>query len=499
MKIRTQSRISGILFGVSLFVVIVTVIWTTRKVYHAEEQEEIARRIVQMAEELIYLAEDYMMYRESRQLDRWKTRFARLSAEVGRLQPHGRVQQWITRNIKSDENWLKEVFDSWDRVCRNRSQGDHQIPDPRFLQVSWSRMNIQGRALTADASRLLRALDTETNRAKRTRLLVIYAVAILFGVQILIYFIVHRRLLDSIRRLHTGTGIIGSGDFDYSVQEKRKDEIGDLSRAFNSMAIKLKTVTAKKTDLERQIIERRLAEEALQRSNRTLKAQAKQLQALSVELREAEEQERRRVAELLHGDLQQMLAAARLQLDQACRKLPSSPILMDVLQMLEASIEKTRRLAYELSPPVLDQLGLAAALEWLARQMIEQFGLQVYLDCDGSRRLEHSRQEVFIFHTAQELLLNTVKHAETKSAHVAFSAADGCFTLTVSDRGKGFNPAVLDSAKRSPNAFGLLSIRERAAYNGGRFEIESAPGRGSRFTLRIPSGTIKPEEEKNAP
>lgn len=488
MRIRTQSRISVLLFGISLLAVIASMAWTARRVYEAEKQQHIARRVSQLASGLLFLAEDCMMYRETRQLDRWQTRLALLSNESGNLNPKGRVQKRLTRKIKKDQQWLKEVFDSWKPICSIRPQGNRPTLDPMFLQVAWNRMNIQGRALVSDASQLLHELNKEADRARRTNLMVIYAVIVLFGAQLLIHSIINRRILDSIRRLHSGTSIIGSGDFDFSIQEEKKDEIGELSRAFNSMAARLKTVTARKTDLEQQIVERRLAEEALRKSNKTLKAQAKQLQALSVELKEAEEQERRRVAELLHGDLQQMLAAVHLQLEQMRRIHPPEPVPANVMQMVADAIEKARHLAYELSPPVLDHLGLVAALGWLARQMNDQFGLQAELDYDGAQLLESSPQKVFIFRAVQELLLNVVKHSGTKNASVVFFATDGIFNLTVSDEGKGFDPAIIDSDKWSSKGFGLLSIRERAKYAGGSFEIESAPGRGSRFTLKIPSG-----------
>jgi PAS domain S-box-containing protein len=230
-----------------------------------------------------------------------------------------------------------------------------------------------------------------------------------------------------------------------------------------------------KIELEKKVAERtRLAE-----------ARAKQLQALAVELIEAEERERRRVAELLHDDLQQMLAAARMQLELVCRRLPSESILVNVVQLLEESIDKSRRLSYELSPAMLHHSGLVTALQWLVRQQGEQFGLHVELESNEDQQLESTPLKVFLFRAVQELLFNIVKHAKVKSARVVLSFSDSCISISVSDKGRGFNPLILDNHTLI-EGLGLLSLRERARYIGGNLVIESIPGKGSCFTLTVP-------------
>ncbi|MBI5580720.1 MAG: PAS domain S-box protein [Deltaproteobacteria bacterium] len=241
---------------------------------------------------------------------------------------------------------------------------------------------------------------------------------------------------------------------------------------------------------------RKQTEESLRQLNETLEqrvaertelaeARARQLQTLAVELIEAEERERRRVADFLHDDLQQVIAAARMQLQAACETMPPEPLLANVEQLLEESIGKSRRLSHELSPAVLHHSGLVAALQWLARNMEDQFGLQVQLKLDVAQQFESAPLKVFLFRAAQELLFNVVKHAGVKNAQVVLSDSDSGLVLTVSDQGQGFKPDILDS--HTPTAgLGLMSLQERARYIGGRLAIESAPGRGSRFTLTVP-------------
>ncbi|KJS33078.1 MAG: hypothetical protein VR64_04000 [Desulfatitalea sp. BRH_c12] len=248
------------------------------------------------------------------------------------------------------------------------------------------------------------------------------------------------------------------------------------------------------------ISDRKRAEDALQQLNLTLEDQVaqrtaiaesrtRQLQSLAVELIEAEERERKRISELLHNDFQQILAAARFQLESALENLPPTPELTDVEGMLADLIYKARRLSHELSPAVLHHTGLVDALKWLCRNMREQFGLDVHITADGVEQYENMPLKMFAFRAVQELLFNVVKHAGVKSARVSVSGTQGQLTISVSDPGKGFDPLIL----KKPNhkgGIGLLSLRERVSYVGGSLLIESAHEAGSRFTLTIPVAGI---------
>ncbi len=247
----------------------------------------------------------------------------------------------------------------------------------------------------------------------------------------------------------------------------------------------------------RDITHRKRAEDALQKLNLTLEKQVAQrtaiaesrshlLQALAVELIEAEERERQRISELLHDDFQQILAAARFQLESALENLPPVPEFMDVERMLADLISKARQLSHELSPAVLHHSGLVSALKWLCRNMSVQFGLDVEFTAHGAEQFENMPLKIFAFRAVQELLFNIVKHADVKSARIAVSGEQGRLAITVSDQGKGFDPEILKKPV-SKVGIGLLSLRERISYIGGSLTIESAPGSGSRITLTIPA------------
>ena len=231
--------------------------------------------------------------------------------------------------------------------------------------------------------------------------------------------------------------------------------------------------------LEHQVAER----------TRVAEKRARLLQALAVQLTEAEERERRRLAGLLHDDLQQILASARLQL-QSLRQggLPAEETLQNVNGLLEEAIRKSRRLSHELSPAILHHSGLADSLEWLAGQMKEQHGLEVGLETEGWTEREAEPLKVFLFRCAQELLFNVAKHAGVSRAEVRLTESADRLILEVSDRGKGFDPKTLEPAAGKAGGFGLFSLHERTQAMGGRLTVQSEPGQGSRFTLTVPRG-----------
>ena len=232
---------------------------------------------------------------------------------------------------------------------------------------------------------------------------------------------------------------------------------------------------ALKESLEEQVAERTALAE-----NR-----ARQLQALSVELIEAEERERRRVAELLHDDLQQLLASARMQLQHTAADLPPDDRLANVEALLKEAIDQARNLSVELSPPMLNHAGLVPTLTWLGGQMKEQFDLTVHLDVKTPNELGSPPLNVFVFRAIQELLFNVVKHARAKEARVTVGGGRNHMFATVRDDGRGFDTqSVINTTE--PKGFGLLSLVERARSIGGSLKIQSNPGRGSFITLIIP-------------
>ena len=267
MRLRTQFILTTLLFGIILVVVAASAIVTSQQVEKVHQQESIAASIAQGASDLSYLSNDYLIYRESQQLKRWQSRFAAFSAQVAALRADRPEQQALVANIQANKNRMKEVFESAASALESLSRDPDAAHDPAFLQVSWSRMAVQGQGLVSDASRLSQLLRQQMDRLTRTRTMLMYVIVGLFGLFLLSgYMLTYRRILKSIGTLRAGAAVIGSGNLGFRIEEGKDDEIGDLSRAFNRMTTDLKAVTASKTDLEREIVERGRAQIALRES-----------------------------------------------------------------------------------------------------------------------------------------------------------------------------------------------------------------------------------------
>jgi PAS domain S-box-containing protein len=228
------------------------------------------------------------------------------------------------------------------------------------------------------------------------------------------------------------------------------------------------------------------------RAQQALRERSNQLRRLAAELTLAEQREQRRLAELLHDELQQLLTAARFRTAMLAGSSEREEVRQTaelVQSLLDQSIEWSHSLTGELSPAVLHRRGLVAALEWLVPWMREKHGLAVTLDAEPGPSLASEDVALLVFRSVRELLFNTVKHAGVKEARLRLSHRNGNVEIEVSDQGAGFVP-MPDDAMSKKGGFGLLSVRERIGLLGGRMEIDSAPGRGSRILLSVPAAAV---------
>jgi PAS domain S-box-containing protein len=239
--------------------------------------------------------------------------------------------------------------------------------------------------------------------------------------------------------------------------------------------------------MHRALVEARTDE--LKKANEDLKRQAAQLRALAGELTRSEQRERRRLAKILHDHLQQLLVAAKFRaeiLDQSGDKI-TKQAASEIADLIGECVTESRSLTSELSPPILHEGGLAEILEWLTHMMANKHGLIVNLSTENGLPSLIEDVKILLFESVRELLFNAVKHAHVGSAHINVrQVEDREIRITVSDNGPGFEPADLNKVVEIGSGFGLFSIRERLEMIGGRMEIDSTPGRGARFILRVP-------------
>lgn len=214
--------------------------------------------------------------------------------------------------------------------------------------------------------------------------------------------------------------------------------------------------------------------------------QHKQLVALAKRLEEAREEERARVARDLHDDIGQLLTAVKMDLvwigkHMADREAEAHERLGDAVELINTGVRSVRKICTGLHPSVLDDLGLAAAIEWQANEFSTRAGIACRLSLPGEPLNLTGDQAITIFRVFQESLTNIGRHAHAHNIEVSLYEEEGDLVLNVRDDGKGFSEAARASG------LGMLGMLERAEACGGKLLIDSSPGKGTAVTLRVPT------------
>ncbi|HME69299.1 MAG TPA: PAS domain-containing protein [Myxococcota bacterium] len=216
----------------------------------------------------------------------------------------------------------------------------------------------------------------------------------------------------------------------------------------------------------------------------------KQLRRLALQLALAQERERRRIAAGLHDEVGQILAVARAKLGRlmeigARGDVPGGA--GEIRALVDRAIAETRALTFELSSPVLHELGLAAAVESLCERLGKESGVQFRVETDGEPELGEDVRTL-LYRAVRVLCQNVVRHARAPHAEVRLHTDGDRIRIVVADDGEGFDACEQARLFDKSGGFGLFALREMCAQVGGRFEIESAAGKGTRAVLNVPLG-----------
>ncbi|MBI4643725.1 MAG: CHASE3 domain-containing protein [Deltaproteobacteria bacterium] len=216
------------------------------------------------------------------------------------------------------------------------------------------------------------------------------------------------------------------------------------------------------------------------------------LRSLASSLSLAEERERRRLAVYLHDQIGHTLALVNIKLGELQKSLPSrcpefpTGELEKTGNLLEQAIRDTRSLTFKISSPILYELGLEAALEWLTEQVQKDHGISARFVSDGQPKPLDDDVRVLLFQAINELLVNVVKHAQAQNVEVSLRREGENLKVEVGDDGVGFQMPQGEPHRRERCGFGLFSIRERLRPWGGTLQVQSEPGAGTHVILTVP-------------
>jgi two-component system, NarL family, sensor histidine kinase UhpB len=225
---------------------------------------------------------------------------------------------------------------------------------------------------------------------------------------------------------------------------------------------------------------------------KTLREQREQLRTLSVQLSEAEEGERRRIARELHDQVGQNLTVVGINLNVLRSMLPAegmnpvpSRLLEDSATLVEQTTEYTRSLMSDLRPPDMDDYGLVASIRWYSERFSLRTGVEVVMEGKNIHPRPAAAIENNLFRIVQEALTNISKHARAATVKVDIEAMEGTLRVRIEDDGVGFDP---DRPKKAGehHGWGLMTMAERAEVIGGRFSLESRTGRGTVVSVEVP-------------
>ncbi len=265
-------------------------------------------------------------------------------------------------------------------------------------------------------------------------------------------------------------------------EEKRPDPSG-VSRWFETIKSPIRDNAGRITGtvgISRDISERKAAESEL------LKSRA-QLRELSNYLQSVREAERARISRELHDELGQTLTALKMELGWLKDRLPTDPAMLRtrvdrLVHIVDHSVTDLQRIASDLRPMILDELGLVSAVQWLVQNFSERSALAIALSFEQSEAVYSKDVSTAAFRIVQEALTNIARHSGAASARITARHSGEELQLDISDDGRGMDVA----QSRREQHLGLIGMSERAHMLGGSMEIDSAPGRGTRISVRLP-------------
>lgn len=287
-------------------------------------------------------------------------------------------------------------------------------------------------------------------------------------------------------------GELSRGEWDIPALRKQLEALGEgdmlegyrVERDFAHAGRRVFMLNARRIEKTSLIL---LALEDVTETERVAQLWNEKLQGMAFDAALVEERERRRIAADLHDRIGQSLALAQIKLTSMRESVTGAPrdAVDQAVELLARSVADTRTLIFELSPPILYELGLREALSWLVEEVEKRHGLRIELTAFGIAKPLDDTTAALVFRAVRELLMNVIKHAKTSSASVSLRQMDDHLTIDVQDQGAGFDPHDIHRSS-SGGGYGLLNIRDQIRRLGGKMEMVAAPGQGTRVSILVP-------------
>jgi signal transduction histidine kinase len=291
-------------------------------------------------------------------------------------------------------------------------------------------------------------------------------------------------IVRPLKALIAATNRIAAGDLSKKVEDLGSDEVLQLSKSFETMrkelAVSLDRIQKQNMDLEQRVATRT---EQIRKSQKTVEGLLKKIFT-------AEDEERKRIARLLHDEALQDISAILINLDiYKARPETFNVQRCDELRAIVLkTIDDVHNLIQNLRPTVLDDFGLEAAIEWLLDKHLKAKGIEykLQMDCPEDERFS-PKIERLLFLITQEAVMNIARHSQARNVFVTFEANTEQVSITIDDDGKGFDvDEALRASSESTRGLGILGMKERAGLFGALFGIYSTPGEGTRISVCAP-------------
>ena len=432
----------------------------------------------------------------------------------GEVNPANYLFTWVIRSLHLNDSTRVELIDSHGIIISSNdperilTSSDHEqymgslidAKEPRVVRCHRCHTGVTGRptreadmmsfaplsfapwgVTVREPEDLVFAPTTQLQKAFIIVGLIVIATAVLLSVGL------SRSIVVPLIALRRASERIATGDLSERVVVTSGDEVGELAEVFESMRHKL-AVSLEHIHRHTEELEERVEKRTMELNRRK-----QQLSFLVEEGMRTQEDERMRIARELHDETGQALAALGMSLEVAALALAEGNLgpnqVMELRSNVGALMDGINRLIHDLRPPMLDELGLEAAIRWLLRRHLEERDIKYTLKVEGldGTEMDH-RTELGFFRLVQEAVINITKHSKADMVRMDLACKDGLMRGEVSDDGVGFDLEEMNRMRESgsEHGFGILGMVERVTNMDGEIEITTAPGKGTRILIRIP-------------